>query len=282
MSASTSRVRVTKRPTLAWWQRILAGLLVAITLGPLLWVIHSSLQPIQNLLGSALKVFSLEDVSLDAYFRLVDRGFLQWLWNSALVAFVVMAANVVFDSLAAYPLARMRFRGNAAAFTLVLAAIMVPAQVILVSLYVQFRDLNLLDTHWALILPYLVSPTGIFLMRQHFSTLPIEFEEAAAMDGAGVWRTYWTVIIPNSLAMLGTIGLLKFIWTWGEFAWPSLAINSSELKTIPVGLAGFQGQFAIDWPLLMAGSVLAVLPPIIMFLLLQRWFVEGLTAGAVK
>jgi ABC-type glycerol-3-phosphate transport system permease component len=252
------------------------------TLGPLLWVILSSLQPIQNLLGSALNVFNLEDVSLDAYSRLVDRGFLQWLWNSTLVAFVVMAANVVFDSLAAYPLARMRFRGNAVAFTVVLAAIMVPAQVILLSLYVQFRDLQLLDTHWALILPYLVSPTGIFLMRQHFSTLPVEFEEAAAVDGAGVWRTYWLVIIPNSLAMLGTIALLKFIWTWGEFAWPSLAINSSELKTIPVGLAGLQGQFATDWPLLMAGSVLAVLPPIIMFLLLQRWFTEGLTAGAVK
>ena len=250
---------------------------------PFVWMLLASLQPLQNLLGAQMDVFAFGDISLDSYVRvLVDRGYLQWFANSALVCVVVVAANLVFDSLIAYPLARMRFAGQRVVLLLVIAAIMIPAQVILVPLYIQMRDLGWLDTYAALIAPYIVSPTGIFLLRQTFVSLPKELDEAAYIDGASRLRVLWSVLIPNSLAMYGTLAVLKFMWTWGEFAWPSLAVNSASMRTIPVGLASMRGQFATEWDLLMAGSVLAIIPVLLLFAFLQRYFVAGLTSGAVK
>lgn len=250
---------------------------------PFVWVLLASFQPLPNLLGAQMDVFAFGDASLDNYVRvLTDRGYVQWFLNSALVCVVVVAANLVFDSLLAYPLARMRFRGQRVVLLLVIAAIMIPAQVILVPLYIQMRDLGWLDSYLALIAPYIVSPTGIFLLRQVFTTIPHELDEAAFIDGASRLRVLWSVLVPNSLAMYGTLAVLKFMWTWGEFAWPSLAVNSGDLRTIPVGLASLRSQFATEWDLLMAGSVLAILPVLILFAFLQRYFVAGLTSGAVK
>lgn len=267
--------------------RVLMGIAmaaVAVFAGaPFVWMVLASLQPLPNLLGAQMDVFAFGDATLDNYVRIVtEKGYLQWFLNSAIVCAVVVAANLVFDSLIAYPLARMRFAGQKIVLLLVIAAIMIPAQVILVPLYVQMRDLGWLDSYAALIAPYIVSPTGIFLLRQTFMTLPKELDEAAFIDGASRLRTLWSVLIPNSLAMYGTLAVLKFMWTWGEFAWPSLAINSSGLRTIPVGLAGLRSQFSTEWDLLMAGSVLAILPVVVLFAFLQKYFVAGLTSGAVK
>lgn len=260
--------------------------MVAIVLfagAPFVWVLLASFQPLPNLLGAQMDVFAFGDASLDNYVRvLTERGYVQWFVNSMFVCLVVVAANLVFDSLLAYPLARMRFRGQRVVLLLVIAAIMIPAQVILVPLYIQMRDLGWLDSYLALIAPYVVSPTGIFLLRQVFTTIPHELDEAAFIDGASRLRVLWSVLIPNSLAMYGTLAVLKFMWTWGEFAWPSLAVNSADLRTIPVGLASMRSQFATEWDLLMAGSVLAILPVLILFAFLQRYFVAGLTSGAVK
>lgn len=259
------------------------GAIVVFAGAPFVWMLLASFQPLPNLLGAQMDVFAFGDASLDNYARVItDRGYLQWFANSILVCVVVVAANLVFDSLIAYPLARMRFAGQRVVLLLVIAAIMIPAQVILVPLYIQMRDLGWLDSYLALIAPYVVSPTGIFLLRQTFVTLPKELDEAAFIDGASRLRVLWSVLIPNSLAMYGTLAVLKFMWTWGEFAWPSLAINSADLRTIPVGLAGMRSQFATEWDLLMAGSVLAILPVLILFAFLQRYFVAGLTSGAVK
>jgi len=262
----------------------LAMLAIVVFAGaPFVWMVLASLQPLPNLLGAQMDVFAFGDASLENYVRIVtEKGYLQWFVNSMLVCTVVVAANLVFDSLLAYPLARMRFAGQKVVLLLVIAAIMIPAQVILVPLYVQMRDLGWLDSYAALIAPYIVSPTGIFLLRQTFASIPTELDEAAFIDGASRLRTLWSVLIPNSLAMYGTLAVLKFMWTWGEFAWPSLAINSAELRTIPVGLASLRSQFATQWDLLMAGSVLAILPVLLLFAFLQRYFVAGLTSGAVK
>lgn len=250
---------------------------------PFVWMVLASLQPLPNLLGAQMDVFAFGDATIENYVRIVtEKGYLQWFLNSMIVCAVVVGANLVFDSLIAYPLARMRFAGQKVVLLLVIAAIMIPAQVILVPLYVQMRDLGWLDSYAALIAPYVVSPTGIFLLRQTFMSLPRELDEAAFIDGASRLRTLWSVLIPNSLAMYGTLAVLKFMWTWGEFAWPSLAINSAELRTIPVGLAGLRSQFSTQWDLLMAGSVLAILPVLLLFAFLQRYFVAGLTSGAVK
>lgn len=250
---------------------------------PFLWMLLSSLQPLRNLLGTDLDVFRFQDATLDSFVRLLtEKDFLQWFVNSLIVCVAVVAFNLVLDTLVAYPLARMMFRGRRAVLLMIVASIMIPAQIILVPLYIQMRDLGLLDTYAALILPYVVSPTGIFLLTQHFSTIPRELDEAAAIDGASRLRVLRSVLIPNSLAMLGTLVVLKFMWTWGEFAWPSLAINSGDMRTIPVGLASLRSQFDIEWDLLMAGSVMAAVPIVLAFAFLQKYFVRGLTSGAVK
>ncbi|MCX5078696.1 carbohydrate ABC transporter permease [Streptomyces sp. NBC_00513] len=249
---------------------------------PVLWMALTSLQPMEELLGTNASLIPAS-ASLDAYREVVTRfPFWQWFGNSVLVAGSVVAGNLVFDTLAAYGLSRIRFRGRQVVLTLILATLMIPTQVILVPLYLVMRDLGWIDTYWALIIPFLASPTGIFLLRQHFITLPIQLDEAAAIDGAGRIRTLWSVLLPSSWPALGTVAVLKFMWTWGEFAWPSLVTNNELLRTLPVGLARFQNQFDPRWDLLMAGSVMAAVPVVLCFILLQRFFVRGLTGGAVK
>ncbi|MCP2635450.1 carbohydrate ABC transporter permease [Microbacterium sp. HD4P20] len=250
---------------------------------PFVWMVLASLQPLQNLLGAQMDVFAFADATLDNYARLFEqKDFARWFVNSLVVCIVVVLANLVFDSLIAYPLARMNFWGKPIVLLLVVAAIMIPAQVILVPLYIQMRDLGWLNSYAALIAPYVVSPTGIFLLRQTFMAMPRELDEAAFIDGASRLRTLWSVLVPNALAMYGTLAVLKFMWTWGEFAWPSLAVNDADLRTIPVGLASMRSQFATEWDLLMAGSVVAIIPVALLFAFLQKYFVAGLTSGAVK
>ncbi|MFF6984606.1 carbohydrate ABC transporter permease [Streptomyces sp. NPDC008343] len=249
---------------------------------PVLWMVLTSLQSMDQLVGTTARLWP-ESVSLDAYREVVSKfPFAEWFVNSVIVAAAVVAGNLVFDTLAAYGLSRIKFRGRQAVLTLILATLMIPTQVILVPLYLVMRDLGWIDTYWALIVPFLASPTGIFLLRQHFVTLPVQLDEAASIDGAGRIRTLVSVLLPNSWAALGTVAVLKFMWTWGEFAWPSLVTNNELLRTLPVGLARFQNQFAPRWDLLMAGSVMAAIPVVLGFVLLQRFFVRGLTGGAVK
>ncbi|MFD8322980.1 carbohydrate ABC transporter permease [Kitasatospora purpeofusca] len=249
---------------------------------PVLWMALTSFQPMEDLVGNGRHLIP-EHLTADAYHEVVSAfPFGRWFLNSVVVALAVVAGNLVFDTLAAYGLARIRFRGRQAVLTLILATLMIPTQVILVPLYLVMRDLGWIDTYWALIVPFLASPTGIFLLRQHFVTLPVQLDEAAAIDGAGRLRTLVSILLPNSWAALGTVAVLKFMWTWGEFAWPSLVTNNELLRTLPVGLAQFQNQFAPRWDLLMAGSVLAAIPVVLAFVLLQKTFVSGLTGGAVK
>ncbi|MFD4577117.1 carbohydrate ABC transporter permease [Streptomyces sp. NPDC058417] len=249
---------------------------------PVLWMALTSLQPMEDLLGTDTSLVP-RSASLDAYREVVTRfPFWRWFGNSVLVAVAVVAGNLVCDTLAAYGLSRIRFRGRQAVLTLILATLMIPTQVILVPLYLVMRDLGWIDTYWALIVPFLASPTGIFLLRQHFVTLPVQLDEAAAIDGAGRLRTLWSVLLPSSWPALGTVAVLKFMWTWGEFAWTSLVTNNELLRTLPVGLARFQNQFDPRWDLLMAGSVMAAVPVVLGFVVLQRFFVRGLTGGAVK
>ncbi|MFG2819967.1 carbohydrate ABC transporter permease [Kitasatospora sp. NPDC048365] len=249
---------------------------------PVLWMVLTSFQTMDQLLGTGHELIP-SSLTVDAYREVTTRfPFGQWFLNSVLVSGAVVAGNLVFDTLAAYGLSRVRFRGQKAVFTLILATLMIPTQVILVPLYLTMRDLGWVDTYWALIIPFLASPTGIFLLRQHFVTLPVQLDEAASIDGAGRLRTLVSILLPNSWAALGTVAVLKFMWTWGEFAWPSLVTNNELLRTLPVGLARFQNQFNPRWDLLMAGSVLAAIPVVLGFVLLQRFFVRGLTGGAVK
>lgn len=249
---------------------------------PFVWMIGTSLQPMARLIVDPSAPLDVANYTLEGYRALFGSyPVLSWAANSFVVAGSVAAVATVVDALAAYALARFTWRGRNTVFIVVLIPLMVPLQVLLVPLYLMMRDFGWIDSYLAVIVPFMCSPTGIFLLRQHFITLPREVDEAAMLDGAGRLRTLISVIVPMSLAALGTQAIIKFIWAYGEFAWPSLVLNDSEKQTLPVGLAGFQNEFAPQWDLLMAGSVVAAVPLIAAFFALQKYFVKGLTAGGV-
>ncbi|MEE1828552.1 carbohydrate ABC transporter permease, partial [Streptomyces sp. BE20] len=190
MSKSPKRLAPTLWLTVAG---VFAGL-------PVLWMLLTSFQPLEELVGNGRHLIP-GSLTLGAYREVLSAfPFGQWFVNSVLVAGAVVAGNLVFDTLAAYGLARIPFRGRQAVLTLILATLMIPTQVILVPLYLVMRDLGWIDTYWALIIPFLASPTGIFLLRQHFVTLPVQLDEAAAIDGAGRLRTLVSILLPNSWA----------------------------------------------------------------------------------
>jgi multiple sugar transport system permease protein len=206
----------------------------------------------------------------------------RWVLNTTVVTAVVVAGNLVFCSLAGYALARLRFFARTALFLVILATLMVPFQVVMIPVLLICRDLGLVDTLGALIAPNLVTPFGIFLLRQFFKTLPLEIEEAARIDGATRLGTLVKVLLPSMAAPLATVGIMTMLWSWNDFLWPLIAIQSEKSMTLQLGLSTFVGAHATNWPVLMAGTVTSQIPMLVAFVLAQRWFVRSLASSGLK
>jgi multiple sugar transport system permease protein len=202
--------------------------------------------------------------------------------NSFLVTGATVLGNLVFCSLAGYAFARFRFFGRDVLFILLLATLMIPFQVVMIPIFLIMRHLGLVDSLGALILPNLVTPFGIFLMRQFFRTLPIELEEAAKIDGCSRLGTLIRIVLPLSGPALATLAVIAFLWNWNDFLWPLVVIQSEHNMTLQLGLSTFQGAHSTAWTLLMAGNVLAVLPMLVAFLLAQRQFVNSIASAGIK
>ena len=202
--------------------------------------------------------------------------------NSFLVTAATVLGNLVLCSLAGYAFARLRFFGRDVLFVLLLATLMIPFQVVMIPIFLIMRHLGLVDSLGALILPNLVTPFGIFLMRQFFRTLPIELEEAARIDGCSRLGVLVRIVLPLSGPALATLAVITFLWNWNDFLWPLVVIQSQSNMTLQLGLSTFQGAHSTAWTLLMAGNVLAVLPMLLVFLLAQRQFVDSIAASGVK
>jgi multiple sugar transport system permease protein len=202
--------------------------------------------------------------------------------NSFLVTGATVLGNLVFCSLAGYAFARIRFFGREVLFVLLLATLMIPFQVVMIPIFLIMRHLGLVDSLGALILPNLVTPFGIFLMRQFFRTLPIELEEAARIDGCSRLGTLIRIVLPLSGPALATLAVIAFLWNWNDFLWPLVVIQSEHNMTLQLGLSTFQGAHSTAWTLLMAGNVLAVLPMLVAFLLAQRQFVNSIASAGIK
>ena len=202
--------------------------------------------------------------------------------NSFLVTGATVLGNLVFCSLAGYAFARFRFFGRDVLFVLLLATLMIPFQVVMIPIFLIMRHLGLVDSLGALILPNLVTPFGIFLMRQFFRTLPIELEEAARIDGCSRLGTLVRIVLPLSGPALATLAVIAFLWNWNDFLWPLIVIQSEHNMTLQLGLSTFQGAHSTAWTLLMAGNVLAVLPMLVAFLLAQRQFVNSIASAGIK
>ena len=218
--------------------------------------------------------------SFTSLFKKHDIG--TWFFNSVYISVVVTLGILLIDSMAGYVLAKKKFPGRNLIFWIIISTMMIPGQVTLVPLFMMIRDLELMDTHWALILPDLSMVFGVFLMRQFMYSIPDELIEAAKMDGASEWKTYWTVVLPLAKPGLAALGIFTFMSVWNSFLWPIIVLNSAELYTLPVGLKTLQDANLASFKLLMSGAAVAAIPMIIVFILFQRYFVKGLTLGGVK
>ena len=202
--------------------------------------------------------------------------------NSALVSLVLTGGQLVTCSLGAFAFARLRFPGREQLFVLYLATLMIPFQVIMIPLFVLVSRMGWIDSYWGLTVPLAFSPYGTFLLRQFFKSIPQELEDASKIDGCTYWRIYWNVMMPLSKPALATLGIFVFMWSWNNFLWPLLIVNSLEMKTLPLGLAYFLGQYTIYWNLLMVGATISLLPVLVVFFFAQRFFIEGITLTGLK
>ena len=265
-----------------WLYVVLAvGLLV--TLAPFLWMLLGALKP-EAELQRIPPTWWPETPSLDNFRQLFDRlDFPRFFANSVLVAVAVTAGNLVFCSMVGYALAKLDFAGKRLLFGLVLGMLMVPGVVTFVPLFVLVSNLGLVNTYPGLVLPFLVTPLGVFLMRQFIMGLPDELIEAARIDGAGEWRIFSRVIMPLCGPALATLGILTFLSSWNNFLWPLVVAQSEDKYTLPVALALYSvGQNATRYGLLLAGSVVVIVPVIALFVALQRYFVQGIATTGIK
>ena len=249
----------------------------------MLWLVSTSLKgPDENLLAAPPQLIP-QSPTLANYVEVWRTNpFGQYFLNSSVVAVLTVVLNLVICSLAAYPLARLSFRGREAILALIVSTIMIPFQIVMIPLYILAVNLGLRNTYLGLILPYLASAFGIFLMRQAFQGVPKELEEAARMDGCSDLGIWWHVMIPATRPALVTLGIFVFIGTWGEFLWPLILLDRPERYTLPLGVARLAGSFSLDWRMVAAGSILSVLPAILVFVLLQRFIVPTETSSGVK
>jgi len=208
--------------------------------------------------------------------------FPHYFFNSAVVAVIVTVGNLLFDSLAGYAFARMRFPGRNVLFFMVLGTMMVPVAMTLVPVFVILTKLGWINTYQGLTVPFMVSAFGIFLMRQFFQSIPIEIEEAARIDGLSRFGMYWRLALPLSRPALATLAVLTFQGSWDSFMMPSFIASSNSMATLPVGLQRFSFQYLTLWPQVMAGSMVVIIPILIIYIFAQRFFVEGMSSGAVK
>jgi len=202
--------------------------------------------------------------------------------NSIVMTVGIVVGHLVLDSLAAYAFARLRFPAKNPIFLLLLATMMVPQFVTIIPAFSIVVQLHWIDTYWALIIPRLADVFGIVLLRQYFSTIPKEIEEAARLDGCGRIRTFVQVVLPLSTASLATLAIFAMLFAWNDFLWPLLVTNGDEMRTIQIGLAAFQGRYATSWNYLMAGTLTSAVPTIVMFLIFQRALIRGVAGTGVK
>ncbi|WP_156319845.1 carbohydrate ABC transporter permease [Bacillus sp. FJAT-18017] len=206
----------------------------------------------------------------------------RWFLNSIYIAVVVTVGILLFDSMAGYVLAKKQFPGRNLIFYAIVGTMMIPGQVTLVPMFMMVKNLGIMDTHWALIFPDLSMVFGVFLMRQFMYSIPDELLDAAKIDGAGEWKTFWKIVLPLARPGLAALGIFTFMNVWNSFLWPIIVLNDANLYTLPVGLKTLQDANLASFKLLMSGAAIASVPMIIVFILFQRHFVKGLTLGGVK
>lgn len=253
-----------------------------LTLVPLFWMVSASFMP-----GGEASSYPPRLVpstsTLENYRTLFlrmssGRSFL----NSTIVSVAITLLSLLFNSMAGYAFAKLRFRGRDRLFGLLLGALVIPTQIGMLPLFLMLKSAGLVNTYWGVILPSAASIFGIFLMRQFMGTIPDDLLDAARIDGASEFRIYWSIVLPLARPILVTLALFTFMAAWNDFMWPLIVLTDEDKYILPVAIASLSGEHAQDIELMMASSVLTILPVLILFIVLQRYYIAGLMVGSVK
>jgi multiple sugar transport system permease protein len=274
----TSRERRwTKRSTILF----VVGVVIAlVTIFPLVYMVLSSFKPESDIYGEAIwpRHWTLSNF----VYVFTEVPFLRYMFNSAFVSIVVTVVALWFHSMAAYALARLRWKGREAVFLIIFSTLLVSLPVVLIPSFVVVRTLGMLDSYWGLIVPSLFSAFGIFLLRQFYLGLPDELEEAALIDGAGYWRIYWNVVLPLSRPILSALAVFFFLANWNSFVWPLTITSNPDLRVVQVGISTFHQQYASSESYIVAASTVAAIPTLLLFFFFQKQITESIKTSGFK
>jgi multiple sugar transport system permease protein/alpha-1,4-digalacturonate transport system permease protein len=219
----------------------------------------------------------------DNFRRVFDElPFARWFFNSVVIAVVAVALTVAINLTCGYAFAKLRFPGRRILFVLIVSTLIIPVQVLMVPQFQIVADLGWINTYWGVIIPRAAEAFGIFFCVQFFRSIPDELIEAARLDGASEFTILRRIVLPLSKPLIATLVIFTFMWRWNEFAWPLIVLKDSDSYTLPIGLRFLQGEYTTDYPALMAGSLVSVIPMLLVFLLFQRYFIEGVVRSGLK
>jgi len=282
MSSTASRAPRFRRASSTLLVNLALALAAVLTLFPLVWMLAASLMPAGEATSLPPRLLP-SDPTLDHYHTLLGRlDLARYLGASALVALGATAFSVTLNSMAGYAFAKLRFPGRERIGRVLLAALVVPGQVGMLPLFLLLREMGLLNSYWGVLVPGMASIFGIFLVRQYAESIPDALLDAARVDGAGEFRIFVEIALPLCRPILVTLAVATFMGTWNDFLWPLVVLTDDRLYTLPVALAGLFGEHVQDAELMMAGAVVTVLPVVALFLALQRFYLAGLSGGALK
>lgn len=261
---------------------VILGIATLIYIGPFLFSLSISFNADKNVFDWPIRLIP-ETFTMDNYKNVWNElPFGKWLFNSVLVTSIQTVANVFFSSMAGFAFARLEFKGRKFIFGLLLSSLMIPGIILLVPKFIVLNEFSLINSYGGLILPGLVGVTNIFLMKQFFETIPKDLEQAALIDGCSYFRIFWQVFLPISKPALAAVAIYTFQGSWNEFLWPVIVTYTEDMYTLPLGMASLRTELLTDWPLLMAGTILISLPTLMIFIVFQRYFVQGVASSGLK
>ncbi|PJJ61994.1 carbohydrate ABC transporter permease [Compostimonas suwonensis] len=264
------------------WLNTLAMAIVSLLFAfPFIWMFLTALKPANEVFTKTPQLFGSQIMWSNFADAWTSVPFGMFIVNSFVVGVVGALLSVVVAILSAYAFSRLRFRFRDKLFLLYVVTLVLPQEVLVIPLFIMFNKAGLIDTYFALIIPFAFTAFGTFLLRQFFLTIPVEYEEAARIDGASRVRTLWSILLPQLRAPISVLAVFSFIGYWNSYLWPLIVINSEDKATVPLGLGMFTGQFGTQWSLLMAAATIAVIPSLIIVAVLQRQLVKGVALGGL-
>lgn len=249
---------------------------------PILWMLLLSFKQYPETMNGIIEIV-LSPFTISNYKDIfVSDDFATYFINSTFIATIITISNVLFCTMTGYVIARKTFTGKKIVMASVLGLLIIPAHIVMIPLYKIMVSLNWIDTYWSLIVPWIVTPFGVFMLKQYIESLPVQIEDAARIDGASEWYIFFKIVFPLCKPILTVLAIYIFINNWNSFLFPFIFTNSADYRTLPVGLTFYLGKQSIDWGHLMVGASISALPVLILFLFFQKKIIEGLTAGALK